>query len=183
MRRAVFLDRDGVVNRNIMRDGKPCAPRTLRDFRLLPAARQAVAALRDAGFLIFIVTNHADIGNGFIAADIVRQMHERLGRVLAPDAIEMCPDRQDEGCACRKPQPGMLTNAAERLGIDLASSIMIGDRWSDMVAGRSVGCYTILVQRTRVGKEHIDADAVVPSLRAAARRILLPSLCRGSLDD
>src|SRR4051812_28977346 len=111
MQGAVFLDRDGVVNRNIMRDGKPCAPRTLAQFRLLPGVKAATRALKDAGYPIVIVTNQPDIGNHFIAPEVVEAMHERLRAALAPAAIEICPHSQGAGCDCRKPKPGMLIRA------------------------------------------------------------------------
>jgi D-glycero-D-manno-heptose 1,7-bisphosphate phosphatase len=105
-----------------------------------------------------------------VAPEIVAQMHDRLRRTLALDAIEMCPHSQNADCPCRKPSPGMLTSAASRLGIDLSSSFMVGDRWSDIIAGRSVGCYTILVWRDS-SEQPTKPDAVVGSMRAAARTI------------
>jgi D-glycero-D-manno-heptose 1,7-bisphosphate phosphatase len=169
LRPAVFLDRDGVINRNVRRDGRLLAPRSLADFRLLPGVATAIRALREAGFLIVVVTNQPDIGNGHVAAETVEAMHGKLWRVLAPDAIETCPHRQDEGCDCRKPQPGMLLRAAERLGIDLGRSFMVGDRGSDVVAGRTAGCYTLLVAR---GPVEAAPDAIVGSLPAAVVKIL-----------
>jgi D-glycero-D-manno-heptose 1,7-bisphosphate phosphatase len=99
-------------------------------------------------------------------------MHARLRERLSPDAIEMCPHRQDAGCACRKPRPGLLVQAAERLGIDLAASFMVGDRGSDILAGRSAGCYTVLVRRDNQDENLATPDAVVGSLPAAVRAIL-----------
>ncbi|MDB5411035.1 MAG: D-alpha,beta-D-heptose 1,7-bisphosphate phosphatase, partial [Rhodospirillales bacterium] len=148
---------------------KPYAPRSLAEFRLLPGAAAAVGKLRDAGFLIVVVTNQPDIGNGQVAAETVMAMHDKLRRTLAPDAIEICPHRQDEGCDCRKPRPGMLLRSASRLGIDLARSFMVGDRGSDVVAGQAVGCYTLLVAR---GPAEGSPDAVVGSLPAAVAKIL-----------
>ena len=172
MRRAVFIDRDGVVCRNVLRDGKACAPRKLAEFRLLPGVKRAVGALKDAGFLTVIVTNQPDIGNGFIAPEIVAQMHDRMRRVLDLDAIETCPHGQAAACACRKPKSGMLVSAASRLAIDLPGSFMIGDRWSDIVAGHSVGCYTILVDRGYDRDGPVKPDAVVGSLPAGVRKIV-----------
>jgi D-glycero-D-manno-heptose 1,7-bisphosphate phosphatase len=99
-------------------------------------------------------------------------MHERLRQTLSPDAIEVCPHRQDEGCDCRKPQSGMLLRAARRLGIDLGRSFMVGDRWSDVVAGRTAGCYTLLVARGKVEAAPVSPDAVVGSLPSAVAKIL-----------
>ena len=171
-RAAVFLDRDGVLNRAEVRRGKPYAPRRLRDFRLLPGTVAAGRALREAGFLLVVVTNQPDIGHGLVAPDVVEAMHARLRRHLSPDAIEVCPHRQDEGCACRKPRPGLLCAAAARLDIDLAKSFVVGDRSHDILAGRAAGCYTVFVDRGYREPRPVKADAIVRSFPAAARRII-----------
>jgi D-glycero-D-manno-heptose 1,7-bisphosphate phosphatase len=169
---AVFLDRDGVVNRSEVRDGKPYAPRRLADFRLLPGVQTAVAALKKAGFLVIIVTNQPDIGNGLVAAETVEAMHDKLRQKIAPDAIEMCPHQQDEGCRCRKPKSGMIKTAARRLAIDLAASFMVGDRPSDILAGRAAGCYTIFVDRHYGEALNVSPDDTVKHFPAAVDVIL-----------
>ncbi len=169
---AVFLDRDGVINRSPVRNGKPYAPRRLEEFRLLPGVARATLRLRQAGFLIVVVTNQPDIGNGRVAAATVAAMHQKLRQRLAPDAIEMCPHAQGDGCACRKPRPGLLNRAARRFGIDFARSFLVGDRWSDVVAGQAVGCYTIFVDRGYRDGRPVSPDAVVASLPAAASLII-----------
>jgi D-glycero-D-manno-heptose 1,7-bisphosphate phosphatase len=171
--RAVFLDRDGVLNRSEVRDGKPYAPRLLKAFRLLPGVPRAVRALKDAGFLVIVVTNQPDIGNGKVDPGVVAAMHARLRRLIPVDDIAMCPHRQDENCPCRKPKAGLLTDAAQRFRIDLSNSFMVGDRWSDVVAGRTAGCYTVFVNRGYREEMQIAPDATVSSLPAAARLILL----------
>jgi D-glycero-D-manno-heptose 1,7-bisphosphate phosphatase len=173
-RRAVFVDRDGVLNRAEVRDGKPYAPRKLGQFRLLPGVSAAMQRLHDAGFFIAVVTNQPDLGNGLVAEGIVAAIHERLRARVPLDDIRMCPHRQSAGCNCRKPRPGMLTAAARDHGIDLASSYMIGDRISDAIAGNSAGCYTIFVQRgyaESIGQP-IPANAIVRSFPEAVRHIL-----------
>jgi D-glycero-D-manno-heptose 1,7-bisphosphate phosphatase len=172
MNRAVFLDRDGVLVRAITVDGKSYAVRRIKDFRLLPGTRRAIEALRTAGYKIVVVTNQPDIGNGLIDSRVAAEMHQKLRKAIAPDLIKTCPHRQDEGCECRKPKPGMLTAAAKELGIDLKLSYMVGDRWSDVVAGQSAGCYTLLIDRGY--REAICArpDGVVKTLPAAVDIIL-----------
>jgi D-glycero-D-manno-heptose 1,7-bisphosphate phosphatase len=170
--RAVFLDRDGVLNRSEVRAGKAYAPRRLEEFRLLPGVPKSVRALKDAGYLIIVATNQPDIGNGKVAPEVVAAMHARLRQLLPVDEIAMCPHRQDENCPCRKPKAGMLTAAAQRFRIDLANSFMVGDRWSDIVAGRTAGCYTVFVNRGYREEMQIAPDATVSSLPAAARLIL-----------
>ena len=168
----VFLDRDGVVNRALVRDGKPFAPRALRDFRMLPGTAAAVASLRLAGFMIVVVTNQPDIGNGLVDQATVDAMNDRLRRRVEVDDVLVCPHRQDEGCGCRKPAPGLLLTAAARHSIDLAASYMVGDRWSDVAAGNAAGCFTIFIDRGYREARPEMPDAVVGSLRAAASLIL-----------
>lgn len=169
---AVFLDRDGVINRSAVRDGKAYAPHTLAEFRLLPGVAQAVRDLKAAGFLIVVATNQPDIGNSKVDAAVVDAMHAILHRKLPLDAIAMCAHRQDENCPCRKPKAGLLTDMAARLGIDLPKSYMVGDRWSDVVAGRTAGCYTVFVNRGYAESLPMAPDAVASSLPAAVRLIL-----------
>ena len=170
--RAVFLDRDGVINRCEVRNGKPYSPRCLDDFRLLPGAAAAVQALKNAGLLVIVVTNQPDIGNGLVGVHIVESMHDRLRRRLAIDDIKMCPHRQDAGCDCRKPKPGMLLEAARRWQIDLDKSFIVGDRWTDVVAGQAVGCYTIFIDRGYQEPRLATPNNSTKSLRSAARLIL-----------
>ncbi|MGE5538013.1 MAG: D-glycero-alpha-D-manno-heptose-1,7-bisphosphate 7-phosphatase [Gemmatimonas sp.] len=177
-RPAVFLDRDGVVVRGLIRGGKSYAPRCLAEFRLLPGAAGAVRKLHRRGFRVVIVTNQPDIGNGIIDRAVVEAMHERLRRAMPIDAIEICPHRQTDGCSCRKPKAGMLRAAARRSGIDLHRSIMVGDRPSDVVAGAKAGCYTIFVDRRLERCVEVKPNKTVRSLPEASRHILASSLWR-----
>ena len=172
MRRVVFLDRDGVINRCEVRGGKPYAPRSLADFRLLPGVVDAVHSLKRAGLLVIVVTNQPDIGNGLVDPAEVAAMHTKLKRRLAIDDVKMCPHRQNAGCACRKPKPGMLLAAARERRIDLKKSFMVGDRWSDVVAGQAVGCYTIFIDRGYQEMRQARPDGHAASLAAAARLVL-----------
>ena len=177
-RAAVFLDRDGVLNRAAVRAGKPYAPRRLRDFRFLPGAAGAVRALHETGFLVVVVTNQPDVGNRRVAARVVEAMHARLRRRMPLDAVEVCAHREDDHCACRKPKPGLLVSAAQRLGIDLARSFLVGDRRKDILAGHAVGCYTVFIDRGYREPRPVEADAVVGSLPAAVRRIMTVEMFR-----
>jgi D-glycero-D-manno-heptose 1,7-bisphosphate phosphatase len=172
VRRAVFLDRDGVINRCEVRNGKPRAPRRLSDFRLLPGVVAALRALKKARFLLIVVTNQPDIGNGLVERSVVEAMHEKLRRRLPVDEIRMCPHRQDAGCACRKPKPGLLRRAAGKWSIDTRRSFLVGDRSSDIVAGQAVGCYTFFIDRGYAEPQRATPDSIVSSLPAAARLIL-----------
>jgi D-glycero-D-manno-heptose 1,7-bisphosphate phosphatase len=173
-RRAVFLDRDGVVNANVVIGGRPVAPRRLEDFRLLPGAAAAIRRLRRAGFFVCIATNQPDIGNRLVNPSAVAAMHARLRRMVRLDALLMCPHRQDEGCSCRKPKPGLLLAAAKRHRLDLARSYMIGDRNSDVLAGVAAGCYTIFIHRgcSESRRYLLTADYIARSLSEAAHIVL-----------
>ncbi len=166
-RSAVFLDRDGVIMDVVVRDGKAYSVRRLEDLRLLPGVREAMEELRRAGFLIVVATNQPDIANGIVAASVVEAIHDRLREWLPIDAIEVCPHSDREDCACRKPKPGLLLGAARRLGIDLRRSVMVGDRWKDVEAGRLAGCRTVFIDRGYEEHKPAEPDLVVESLPAA----------------
>jgi transaldolase len=144
-RRAVFLDRDGVLVVPQMRDGRSFAPRRLEDFHFYPAAKETLHRLKAAGYLLVVVTNQPDVGHGLISRSTIDAMHDRLLRELPIDRIEVCCHTQAASCACRKPKPGMLLDAARECGIDLESSFMVGDRASDVAAGQAAGCKTIFI--------------------------------------
>jgi D-glycero-D-manno-heptose 1,7-bisphosphate phosphatase len=149
LRPAVFLDRDGTLNVQLVRDGKPYPPGTLDEFRLYPGVPESCARLKAAGFILVVATNQPDVGRGKQAREVVEAMHARL-RALVPalDLVQVCyhgGEAHGQPCDCRKPKPGMLTGAAARLGLDLAHSWMIGDRWGDIDAGHAAGCRTIFI--------------------------------------
>jgi D-glycero-D-manno-heptose 1,7-bisphosphate phosphatase len=171
-RRAVFLDRDGVINRSIVREGKPYSPRSVAEFRLLPGTAAAVRRLRKAGFLVIVVTNQPDVGNGFLAPAVLDAIHVKLQERAATDDIMVCPHAQNAGCDCRKPRPGMLLEAARRWNIDLKKSFMVGDRAGDCVAGLAAGCYTIFIDRGYREPRPERPDKCANSLPSAVEHIL-----------
>jgi D-glycero-D-manno-heptose 1,7-bisphosphate phosphatase len=170
--RAVFLDRDGVLNRALVRNRKPYAPRSLGEFRLLPGTAEAVRELKSVGFLIIVVTNQPDVGHGLTTPQTLAAMHARLSERLPVDAILVCPHRQDAGCACRKPKPGMIHQAETDWGINVRRSYLVGDRPTDIVAGRAAGLYTVFLDRGYAEPLLERPDATVGSLRQAVRKIL-----------
>jgi D-glycero-D-manno-heptose 1,7-bisphosphate phosphatase len=149
VRRAVFLDRDGVINRALERDKKPYPPRSLDEFEILPEVPVACAKLKQAGFLLIVVTNQPDVGRGSLQKEIVETIHAGMSQRLPIDRVEVCyhPGHGGSECDCRKPKPGMLLRAASELGIDLAQSWMVGDRWRDIDCGHAAGCRTIFIDR------------------------------------
>lgn len=170
--RAVFLDRDGVLTVPEFRDGRSFAPRRLADFRFYDDAAAATAQLKAAGFSLIVVTNQPDVGYGHIPLETAEEMHRRLAAALPVDAVEVCYHRHDDECECRKPKPGMLRRAALRFGIDCTRSFMIGDRASDVAAGRAMGCRTVFID-LGYRDEHPDgADFIVKSLGEAARVVV-----------
>jgi len=172
VRRAVFLDRDGVINRSIVRDGKPYAPGSISQLEILDGVREALASLRDAGFLNIVVTNQPDVGTGKQRREIVEGMHQRLRTGLALDEIKVCYHSDGDGCECRKPKPGMLLQAAREFGIDLEQSFMVGDRWRDIAAGQAAGCVNFFIDYGYGEKRPEPPYMAVKSLAHAATRIL-----------
>jgi len=144
---AVFLDRDGVINRPLVRDGKPYPPSSLDEFEILPGVAEACAKLKDAGFLLVVATNQPDVGRGTIRQELVESLHAHMCRELPLDRVEVCyhPGKGASECDCRKPKPGMLLSAANELNIDVKQSFMVGDRWRDIDCGHAAGCTTFLV--------------------------------------
>jgi len=170
--RAVFLDRDGVLNANIVRHGKPYAPRSLAEFRLLPGVEEAVRRLREAGFLTIVATNQPDVAAGLTERATVDAIHDDLRRRLPLDDIKICWHVDADHCACRKPKPGMLLEAAAEHDIDLKASYMVGDRWRDVLAGQAAGCDTELVDHGLVQEKPCAPDKIVLSLAEAVAYIL-----------
>jgi len=142
--KAVFLDRDGVINRAIIRDGKPFPPLDVCDFKLLPGVVEACQRLKESGFYIIVVTNQPDVGRGVVAGEKIEVIHKKMRAELPIDRVEVCYDG-DDASAFRKPNPGMLLRAAAALDLDLRSSFMIGDRWRDVDCGHAAGCTTIFI--------------------------------------
>lgn len=172
LNRAVFLDRDGVINRSVIRDGRPYPPASVEDLELVPGARDALTRLRVARFHLIVVTNQPDIARGKVSRDIVEAIHARLAALLTLDDIRMCPHDDGDNCACRKPKPGMLVEAGREAGIDFGASFMVGDRWRDVEAGRRAGCRTIFVDCGYDEQPPADADFTVRSLVEAVDVIL-----------
>lgn len=146
-RAAVFLDRDGVLSAPVVHDGRPYPPSTAEDLALLPGAAEACRLLAEAGLALIVITNQPDIARGTMRPATVAAINERLMEQLELDEVVVCPHDDADGCACRKPKPGMLIEASERWRIDLASSVTVGDRWRDVDAGRAAGTRTVFVDR------------------------------------
>ncbi len=171
MNRAVFLDRDGVINHAPVIGGKPSSPLSLDQMEFLPGVGEGIQALNQAGFRIIVVTNQPDVANGVQTLEGVETMHRKILELFAVDAIKVCYHTDEDGCSCRKPKPGMLLEAADEWDISLEQSYMVGDRWRDVEAGRAAGCTTILVE-TDYDEPRAEPHAAVKSLLEASNLIL-----------
>lgn len=169
---AVFLDRDGTLNRPVVRDGKPYPPPTLEAFELLPGVAETLCRLKDAGFLLIVVTNQPDVARGAQRREVVEAMHQRLMSELPIDDIRVCYEVNSPACTFYKPKPGMLLEAARERDIDLMRSYMVGDRWRDVGAGKAAGCFTIFIDRGYSEPLTETPDAVCTDLAAATVIIL-----------
>lgn len=171
-RRCLFLDRDGVVNRSVVREGKPFPPADISEVVYVEGIAELCQAARDSGWLVVLATNQPDVGRGTTSRETVEEIHRTMMKDLAIDAVEVCydPGRGEESSR-RKPEPGMLLEAAERMGINLAKSYMIGDRWKDIGCGRRAGCQTIFIDYGYDEEMIETADHWVTSLGEAARHL------------
>ncbi len=143
--RAVFLDRDGVINEN-----RADHVKSWGEFRFLAGVPEAIARLTQAGHQVFIITNQAIVNRGIASREMVESINQRMVRELEHWGAKIadvayCPHRPDEWCACRKPRPGLLFQLAREHGVSLRDAVLIGDAWTDMQAGYAAGCETILV--------------------------------------
>ncbi len=172
--RAVFLDRDGVINRALERASKPFAPSKLEEFDILPEVAGACAKLKAAGFLLVVVTNQPDVGRGTLKQEAVEAIHAHMTSQLPIDRVEVCyhPGQGRSDCDCRKPKPGMLLRAARALNIDLRQSWMVGDRWRDVDCGHAAGCRTIFIDRGYAEELKQKPDFSAGNLADAAAIIL-----------
>ena len=172
VRRAVFLDRDGVLNAAVVREGRPYPPATAGEMRLLPGVERACASLKSRGFLLIVVTNQPDIARGATTSDAVDAINATLSGRLPLDDIYVCPHDGVENCDCRKPKPGLLLRAAGKWNIDLSASFMVGDRWRDVEAGAAAGCRTVFIDYGYDERQPEKPDFVVNSLTAAVPLLL-----------
>jgi len=171
--RCVFLDRDGVLNRAILKDKKPYPPASLQELEIVPGALEALSSLKEAGFLLIGVTNQPDVARGTQRREAVEAINARLLAELPLDEILVCYHDDSDGCECRKPCPGLLLQGSAIYRIDLPSSFMVGDRWKDVDAGRRAGCKTVFIDYGYNERESDSSpDRKVSSLTEAAEWIL-----------
>jgi D-glycero-D-manno-heptose 1,7-bisphosphate phosphatase len=171
-RPAMFLDRDGVINRAVIRNGIPHPPDSIEELEILPGVAAALNALKAGGYMLVVVTNQPDVARGSTSRRRVEDIHARLTDTLGLDAILTCFHDDADACDCRKPKPGLLLQAARELRLDLGSSFMVGDRWRDVEAGQRAGCRTFYIDQGYGEKAPACSDFRVESLSEAAGVVL-----------
>jgi len=165
--RAVFFDRDGVLIRTEIRDGRPYAIQKLADLAYLPGTREAVTRARELGFLTIVVTNQPDVARGLADKAEVDAMHADIIDTLGVDNVQACFEIEGPDSRRYKPRPGMLLDAAAQFGIDLQQSYLIGDRWRDIDAGHAAGCFSIFIDCGYSEELRQPPHAIVPDVLAA----------------
>lgn len=171
-RRAVFLDRDGVLNSAVVRDGRPYPPSCVAEVLILPGVAEGLQRLKEAGFVLIVVSNQPDVARGTACQETVEAINAYLAKHLPIDRFITCYHDNVDGCDCRKPRPGMLFSGAREFDVDLTASFMVGDRWRDMDAGITAGCKTIFVDYGYDEKRPQLYDFLVSSLQEAVLIIL-----------
>ena len=171
MKKSVFLDRDGVINKAYIKNGLPVSPNSLNELEILPGVRESIIKLKKLNFVCLVVTNQPDVSRKKIDKNSVIQMNNFLKNEIALDDIFVCYHDDSDNCNCRKPKPGLLLQAGKKWDVDFKKSFMIGDRWRDIQAGEKVGCKTIFLDYKYNEKKPKKPDFVSDSLLNAAHII------------
>jgi D-glycero-D-manno-heptose 1,7-bisphosphate phosphatase len=171
VRSGVIFERDGVLNLTHVERRFQATPRTLEDFRVNAAAREPLRQLKAQGFVLLVTSNQPGISRGYLSRRELDRMHDELRRQLPLDDVLVCPHDEADDCPCRKPRPGLLTEAAFKWHLDLERSFVVSDKWQDAEAARAVGATSLLLDSPWVGKGH--RDCILPNLAEVAGRILV----------
>ena len=171
MKKAVFLDRDGVINKAFISNGLPTSPNSLNELEILPGVKESILRLKKLNYICLLVTNQPDVSRGKIEKKTVIEMNSFLKKEIELDDIFVCYHDDHDNCNCRKPKPGLLLEASKKWNIDLKKSYMIGDRWRDIGAGKSVGCKTIFIDYDYKETKPINPDFTTDSLLNAVHLI------------
>lgn len=170
MKKAIFIDRDGVINKVFLINGKPFSPRRFEEFKLIPKVEDALNFFKEVGFISIVITNQPDIAQGLMKWEELEKMHSLIRERLPVNDIVVCPHGDEDNCLCRKPKPGMLFKAAKKWNIDLQGSFLVGDTWKDMIAGKRAGCKTILIDMPY--NQSVESDYRVKDLNKAVEIVI-----------
>lgn len=171
MKKAIFLDRDGVLNRPKIIKKKSFAPKRYKDFKIFSYSEKSVKKLKSLGFYVFVITNQPDVGKKELSKKTLKKMHDTLIKKTKVDKIFTCTHLKDKFCNCRKPNPGLILKAAKKFSIDLNKSYVVGDRSSDILAGRKANCRTIFIDRNYAEKKPLIQEATLANLKQATEYI------------
>ena len=172
MKRAVFLDRDGVINRAFVFDGVPTPPKSIGEVEILSGVREAIELLQERNFVVIVVTNQPDVARGFVSRESVEAINTHLSQELGIKLFYSCFHDDLDECICRKPKPGLIMDSAAYLDLDLNKSFMVGDRWRDITAGQAAGCKCFFIDYEYEEKSPVLPFTKVSSLLEATRMIL-----------
>ena len=164
MRKAIFLDRDGTLNKAFIKNGLPFSPESFNKFEILPGVKESLLKLKKLNFVCLLITNQPDVSRGKINKNVVIQMNNFLKSEIKLDDIFVCYHDDHDNCECRKPKPGLLLNAKKKWNINLNKSYMIGDRWKDIQAGINAGCKTVFINNNYKESKKIKANFIADSL-------------------
>jgi len=175
-RKAVFLDRDGVINRAVIKNGRPYPPNGLNEVEILHGVEESLHHLKRMGYLLIVITNQPDVGRGITKKETVEQINDWLSSRLPLDEFRTCYHDDTDRCHCRKPKPGAILDASWEHNIDLSMSFMIGDRWRDVDAGEAAGCRTIFIDYGYSEQQPASSVVRASTLAEAASIILKNNL-------
>jgi D-glycero-D-manno-heptose 1,7-bisphosphate phosphatase len=176
MRAAIFLERDGILNKEGSEGNYPIAPMMENQFEPNLEAVEPLNQLKAAGFLLIVTTNQPLLSSGRLGRQQMDRMHARLRQVFPLDDIFVCPHDASDFCPCRKPRPGLFTEAAFKHHIDLDKSFVVSNKWQDAEAARNIGCTSLLIQSPWIGQGH--HDVVLPHLQSITERVLRKPVSR-----
>lgn len=171
LKRAVFLDRDGVINKSLILEGRPYSPRIIDHLKILAGVKDAVSMLHEHGFITVVVTNQPDIARGYLTIEMVSLMHSEISRATGLQNFYSCFHDDKDNCECRKPNIGLMRKAARDLDLDISKSFMVGDRWKDIEAGQRAGCKCFFIDNNYSERRPTPPFHTVISLLEAAKII------------
>ena len=167
MKKAIFLDRDGVINKAFIKDGLPKSPNSLSELKILPGVKESILRLKELDFICLVVTNQPDVPRGKINKNTVIEINNFLLKEIKLDDFFVCYHDDNDNCDCRKPKPGLLLEASKKWNVELKKSFMIGDRWRDIQAGEKIGCKTIFIDYKYKEKKPKNPDFTTDTLLKA----------------